>query len=467
MLSALSVLAEPWFPAGSQAGARLRWLGVALSWVFVVELSLRFWVAPRKSRFFRRYWLDLVSVTPLLLPLVAPVAGPLEPVLTMPRALLLLRLFRAGMLVNRRLTARRGVARLPINELSLLATVTLMIVLIAAHTLHYGQGSMKPDFLASAADESGTPEQSLWYSLYTLVSLQPTGGTPSNELGRAVTLALMVGGLAVFGVFVGMVSGATINAVARSMERSEMDLEDLCGHVLVCGWNPSGPAMLRELFGPGNPRDRAVVIVTEHPKAPADLPLEDLPRELVHYVSGDYTRVEILEQIGVKRAAMAILLSDTATARSPQDRDARSVLTALTIDRLNNNIFCCAELINAQHAPLLRLAGVEEIVVSDWVAGVIIGSVGRTRGLVHVLNDLLSASHGNAFYKATLPASWVGLTVGEVHRQLKERHNAILVGVERPVPGKHCQDQVNPPSDWVFQGDDRLVVIAGGPLELQ
>ena len=64
--------------------------GDILTFVFAVELALRFWTARKKSRFFERYWIDILAVLPLVRPL------------RFLRALRILRLFRAGMLFNRR-----------------------------------------------------------------------------------------------------------------------------------------------------------------------------------------------------------------------------------------------------------------------------------------------------------------------------------------------------------------------------
>ena len=46
-------------------------VGLALTWLFIVELCVRFWVAPKKSRFFKRYWTDILAVLPAKTPLAA------------------------------------------------------------------------------------------------------------------------------------------------------------------------------------------------------------------------------------------------------------------------------------------------------------------------------------------------------------------------------------------------------------
>jgi voltage-gated potassium channel len=170
----------------------------------------------------------------------------------------------------------------------------------------------------------------------------------------------------------------------------------------------------------------------------------------------------VLERVNIKSAGMAILLTDTLTPRSDQDRDARTVLAALTIERLKPDVFCCAELTSWEHADLLRHAGVEEIVVRDWYAGVIIGSMGRNLGLAAVLKDILSTSEGNAFHKVKVKKSHVGRSIGQLHTELKAKRDLILVALERSTGRTDRKIIVNPPSDEIVVSGDVLVVI--GPL---
>ncbi len=241
-----------------------------------------------------------------------------------------------------------------------------------------------------------------------------------------------------------------------------MELDELTDHIVVCGWNPAGATMLQELFTAQ--RMRPVVIVTEHEGRPEDLPTAGVRPELIYHHRGDYTRVEVLQAVGIDRAASAILLTDNGDQRSDQDRDARTVLAALTIERMNPGIFCCAELVNSEHASLLKMANVEEVVVRDWYAGVIIGSMGRNRGLSTVLNDILTTAEGNAFHKVRVPGRLDGATIGELHQSLKADHGAILVSWERH--GDSPRSQVNPPPSLVVATDDVLVVIAEGSIKL-
>ncbi len=396
------------------------YVGDALTVIFALELLVRFWVAPVKLRFFQKYYLDLISIVPL--PWVRP--------------LRLLRLLRVGTLFRR-----------TVGDLAIVAMLSLCFVLAASMVIDAQVGSVRLDDPNSLG--------SLWFAMYTFVGGEPIGGIPQTEAGRALTFVLMVGGMTLFGMFIGAVSASMATAFSRRLEASDMDsVSDLRDHVLVCGWNLAGPTMLKELFAT-NEQPRQLVVITEHPERPDDLEVEGVRPDRILHITGDYTRVELLEQINVQKAVMAILLTDTLTPRSDPDRDARTVLAALTIERLNPGIFCCAELTSWEHAELLRMAGVEEIVVRDWYAGVIIGSMGRNWGLAAVLRDILSSSEGNAFYKLTLQKRQVGMSIGQLHASLKEERDVILVALERA--GQEIQ--INPPASLIAMKGDVLVVI--------
>jgi voltage-gated potassium channel len=437
------LLGETAAPDGSAAKTWAARAGDVITGLFIVELSLRFWTARKKRRFFRRYWLDIIAVLPLARSF------------RLLRALRLLRLFRAGVLLSRRMNAFGGVFRGAGPELTLLATVTTTLILASSIVL----------FLAERRDNPQLREieDTVWFSVYSLIAGEPVGAEPATSTGRAVTLGVMLGGLTVFGVFVGTISASVAARLSRRMGANEMDLDELSNHVVVCGWNRAGRNVLRELLI-GN-RSEAV-LVTEAAQLPDDVPPEVLGTGRLYYISGDYTRVDVLEAANVRRASAAVVLSDRLTPRSDQDRDARTVLAGLTLERIAPHVFTCAELTNRENASLLKLAGVDEIVVPDEYSGVILGSVSRNRGLVDVLDEILTVNYGNAFRKVMIPAAMAGRSVADLHRELKEKHNAILVALERVVQEKNPDLLVNPPPETTIEPHDRALIIADHAVEL-
>ncbi len=411
-------------------------LGDALTALFALELALRFWTARKKARFFERYWIDIVAVLPLVRPL------------RFLRVLRVLRLFRAGMLFNRRI-ARVQLAGRTGAELMGLSLATAVLVVMSAMVLTIVEAE-NPDF----AHFDG----SMWFAAYSLVGGEPIGGTPTTSVGRWTTLILMLGGLTLFGVFVGTVSAGMVAGLSRRLEVHELDIDELIDHVLVCGWNQAAPTVLRELFGANAPRGRAVVVVTEKAVPPEDLPSE-LPADLLYQHIGDYTRVDVLEAVSLERASQVVLLADELIPRSAQDCDARTVLAALTVERMKPTVYTVAMLHSRQNEELLRMSGVEEIVVGDFFSGMIVGSVSRNRGLVQVLDEILTGNRGNSFHTSVVPAALAGKTVRDLHDHLLDQHQAVLVSVE--LDGRV---KVNPPLDRALRGGERMVVLSGGTL---
>ncbi|MBN2498557.1 MAG: ion transporter [Deltaproteobacteria bacterium] len=413
--------------------------GHALTGVFILELLLRLLAMRKRRRFFRVYWLDILAVMPVMRSL------------RILRVLRLLRLFRLGTLVNRRLLGLSEAFRHGKTELLTVAVIVLVVVLASAIGMNLLERGSEEEIFHSI-------EGSTWWSLYTLVSGEPQLGTPTTFAGRLLALVVMLGGLGFFATFTGIISAAMVTRLSKRMEVREMVLDEVNGHVVICGWNRVAPRVIEELLEDPKLRKKHFVLIAEMDAAPAVDGLGLRPEQFF-FISGDFTRIEVLSQAGIERAQIAILLADRTLTRSDQDRDARTVLAALTIEKLNRDIFTCVELLNRDNRQHLAMAGVEEIVVPDEYAGRIIAASSRTRGLVNMFDELLTSRYGNQIFKAEVLPGWADQTVGWAYRTLKERYNAVLLAVECCVPSDR-KVQVNPPSDAVLRKGDRLIFIA-------
>jgi voltage-gated potassium channel len=403
-----------------------RWLmhaDDALALVFAIELTLRFWVAKKKLRFFERYWVDLLAVIPFWFL----------------RVLRVLRIFRAVILLQRRLSPFRG--RLAVrNELAATILASATLALLSALVLQRSEGAEFADL-----------EQSLWFSLFSLVGGEPIGGNPTSHVGRWTTLILMLGGMTVFGVFVATVSAGMVARLTHQLEIHELDIDELVGHVVVCGWNGSSVTLLRELLErQGTP----VVVVTEVPPPELDLRKLDAHRHRLYLHVGDYTRLDVLEALAIRQASRVVLLADALVPRSPQDQDARTVLAALTIERMARGIYTVAELHNQDNEALLKLSGVEDVVVADVYSGLILGTIQRNKGMVRVFDDILTVRRGSSFETIDPPPELVGSTVTEALTALHLQRRMLLVAVEQG-----GQTRVNPPPELRITAEARLVVL--------
>lgn len=413
-------------------------VGEGLIWLFRVELAVRILTSSRPARTTRRYLLDLIAVAPL------PEA------LRGLRVLRALRLLRAGAIIARSLRWR-DTTRVTISQIANLSAVSLILVVVAAALLP----DTDPELL-------GSYDEALWYSLLSLVAGEPIGADPTSDGGRLVTLMLMVGGLTVFGVFIGTVSGSVAASLGAGLGLEDAEMDELRGHVIVLGWNRSAPVLLSELLRARELVGRDIVLVTEGPRPPSMI-AEGMEAARLHHLEGDWTSLTVLKQAGVEQASHAIILTDETITRSDHDRDARTVLAALLIERTaggpdRNVIHTVAEVTSTDVTPILKQAGVEAIVRGDWYAGVIMGSAARNPRIVPILDELLSTRHGSALYTVTLDASWSGRTAGELYRVLYESQQASLIALHEPTG-----DRVNPPCDARITAPAEAVVLAPKP----
>lgn len=412
--------------------------GHGLTWVFIAELLLRFAVAQNKRRFFRQYWLDIIAVIPFARSL------------RFLRLLRLLRIFRLGLLVNRRLANFSAIFRGATGEFLIIVTIIVITILFGAFGLRLTEGVSNPGF--------ATFDQTLWWSVLSLVAGEPIGDTPVTPLGRIFALIVMMSGLTVFAMFTGTVSAVMVGRL-RNLNVNEMDLDELRQHIVICGWNRSGRVLLDELAVDREAVSHGIVICAEFDQEP-NLDNLDIDRNLVFVVRADYTRIDTLRRCGIPEAAVAIILADRTRERSDQDRDARSVLAAITIERMNDGIFTSVELINRENGAHLRMIGVEEIVVAEEYAGNMMAMTTRNRGIVALVEELLSTRHGNSFHKVRPPRRLIGKTVREIGNFLRDEHDAVLVAVERERPGQSDEVFCNPRGDKIIEADDHVVVIA-------
>jgi voltage-gated potassium channel len=432
VVSVVLVLLEAGMDPDSMYFLKVQRANDLITWVFVVELSLRFLAERRKMRFFRRFWIDIMAVLPLL-------RG-----FRVLRVLRLLRLFRVGLTVSRHLRFLSNRASFMRLEYVIITFAIFVSVLMGALSIRFAEGRVNPDFHQM--------DDALWFALLTLIGGEPIGGAPITEFGRVITAALMMGGLTVFAIFTGTVSAVMVDSL-RSIKFRSMEIDEISNHVVICGWNGAGELVLDELMH--SSKHQHFVVVAERAG------LEELSafkrnEHRMFFLHGDFTRMEVLKQAGVERAAVAILLADDSKEeRTLQDRDARTVLGAMLIEKLNEGIYTTVQLHNRDNETSLRRVGVEEVIVSDEYVGNIMASAVRNRGIVSVLEELLTAKRGHQFLKSSVPPKLVGMTVGEALPILKNEHDCTLIAVDG---GGGAHDvMVNPPADFVLQEGHTLV----------
>lgn len=422
---------------------QLEWINDAITLIFVVELSLRFVASPSKRRFFGEYWIDIVAVLPLF---------------RVFRSVRVIRLFRLI-----RLLRMFGVAsRLSVHFPDILRRGALEYVFVCGLlglTVLFGTGAMMvfEGHATGDSEQAFNLQDSFWFSVYSLFAGEPIPGPPKTIGGKLVAVFVMFMGLTIFAMFTGTVSAFMVERLRT--ESGTVNWDTLEDHVIICGWNSKAEIIAAEFRASSVANSRQIAVITQFDGEPPLLAPEI--RKSVHFLNDDFTRIAALEQAGVHRAKTCIIMADTSDGRSEQDADARTILAALTVEKLNPAVYTCAELMNRSYASHLKMGHVNDFVVSGEFGAYMLAQAAMNRGLMGVFSELLTYQRGNEFYRTSLTPDWYGKTFNDLFAQLKQTHNAILIAVHT-----ESGEMVVNPSRHVFLEGDEIVVIAEHDIQL-
>lgn len=414
-----------------------------ITWVFIVELSLRFLVAPSKRIFFSNYWIDILSVLPVLR---------IFRTLRIIRLLRLLRLVRAAIIVLKKsgwLSNRLNSMFGSFGVLFLLACLFILCGTIAFITFDPISGATFDDKLNALLNK-------IWLTLFLFTSGEVVGEIPSSISAKIVAILITISGLVIFAVMVGTVTASMTAFIQKKMDQKDLNINDLENHIIICGWDRMGSVIVRELETSKDLWKRGVVVISESEN---DLAHESKIKNTSRFfhVKEDFTKFDVLEKVGVKKAKTAIVLADPGNGLNDQDRDARTVLAALTIEKLNPSIFTCAELLDDQNATHLQIAGVEEILSRNQVTAGLFAATAINSGVSSFIREILSHHEGNYLTKTALPEDMANKTFLEVFSYYKEHYDATVVGVQNQSDG--YETHINPAPDTILKSSDQLTLI--------
>jgi hypothetical protein len=244
-------------------------------------------------------------------------------------------------------------------------------------------------------------------------------------------------------------------------------------HVVILGWTHRTPTIVSELLRTRarvrrflerhGARGLRIVILSERvdPDRIQELrerlgSLWDDRRVLLR--AGTPLRIDHLERVAFREAAVLILPGADFAERSPEAVDAEAVKTLLSVStHAEGSVppLAVAELYDGRRAAVARRAYAGEVEVlpaDDIISRIIVQSV-RHPGLFRVFSELLTLGDGNALYVRKIEGQ-AGARFGDVRGTFPK---AILLGTVRPGDRRPA---LPPDPETVLQDEDRLVFVA-------
>jgi voltage-gated potassium channel len=291
-----------------------------------------------------------------------------------------------------------------------------------------------------------------WHSAFyrTVVTASLTGldSAPRGLAAEALTIAVVLAGVAIFGYLAVQAFDSIAHAVTggawKEKKRRKM-IDELRDHIIVCGYGRVGRRAAEELRHAGVPY---VVLDFSVDATAAAEEIGDL------FIQGSGSEDEDLARAGIDRARGILVASD-------DDGDNMFITLSAKIRRPDLIVIARASTEEAERK--LRLAGADRVVTPYATAGRVMAQLMVKPQVASFLNSLTSSDQPEMSFeeievKSTCGA--VGRTIGEL--DVAERTGANIVAVR-----KHAgRLEVRPTKDTLLEEAD-VIVGVGSPEEIR
>lgn len=284
----------------------------------------------------------------------------------------------------------------------------------------------------------------LWWSVVTITTVGYGDLTPETLQGRMIGIFLMFSGIGVLSMFTATIAGFFVELKLK-INRGMKSLH-FKNHYIICEWSSRSRAIYEELRSDPRNDEVPIVLLADNVQ---EKPVDD---EDFYFIHGDVSE-ENLHRAAVETAATVVVTGDDRL--DPAARDAKVVLTTLTVEHLNPDAYTVVELVREENARHCERAHADEIIIGDEFCSRLLASAAVDHGVSKVVSELLSTRFGNDLRKVSLPERFYGQSFLNVMSGLKETNSSTAVAVMR---GKDVI--TNPAAEFALQAGDHLIVIA-------
>ena len=284
----------------------------------------------------------------------------------------------------------------------------------------------------------------LWWAIVTVTTVGFGDVFPVSLGGRLIGGVLMFFGIGVLGMFTATIAGVFVEK--RMRKERGMGSYELENHIILCEWNERTKEILKDLRADPRAATAPIALI-------ADVDVKPVVDEHLFFVRGDLTE-EQLKRAGIENAATVVIVGDRSLGYVA--RDAKAVLSALTVESLNPDVYSIVELASEANVRHCERAHADEIIVGAEFSSRLISTATLDHGISAVLRELLSAQVGHDLITAPVPEGLAGRPFFDVFTELKREHGMIALAILRREGGDVV---TNPDSETIVNGDDRLVVV--------
>lgn len=286
----------------------------------------------------------------------------------------------------------------------------------------------------------------------TIITLSTVGFGeihPLSPSGRFFTSILIISSFGTFAFGISVISRSVLSGEFRQLVkkyRLDNTIENLSGHVIICGFGRNGRRAARKLTAYG---EKFVIIENSE-----DIISHHLLDEGILFIEGDATDDETLERAGVDKAKSLI---------STLSKDSDNLYVVISARALNNKMRIISRASNASAERKLKMVGANGVVMPEGVGGAHMATLVVSPNIVEFL-DYLSIEGSSSINLEEIEVSQVTNSIDGVKLKdlsFRQKTGCSIIGLKTP-EGEYI---INPGGDLSLMPNSKLFVL-GKPEEI-
>ena len=278
-----------------------------------------------------------------------------------------------------------------------------------------------------ASKGTGGIFDAIYWAVVTITTVGYGDIVPSSKMGKLFALMIILSGPALLSLITASI--ASIFVERKIKEGKGLETIKDKGHIIICGWNENGEKVIDSILSQTTGASQAIVFINELDQEAVQSIQYRYKNYNIKFVRGNFVKEDVLARANLARSKSAIILADSSGGRTLEKADERTIFGTMAIKSIASKIRTCAELIHPQNKEHLLQANVDEVVVRGESVGPLLAAAAISPGVSSSLERLINNQDENKLWRIPVPSKYVGKTVGETARYLRDKSGGLLLAV--------------------------------------
>ena len=280
-----------------------------------------------------------------------------------------------------------------------------------------------------------------WWSVVTFTTVGYGDVSPVTHFGKLLSIIIMLLNFGIVTLLGGAV--ASVLVAERLKGDDKLDESKFNGHLIIAGWNPSVPAVLRILQTDKNSTS-VVILVNETDGELIERAISVFEDLDITHLCENFTNETVLRKAFLDKAGMFMILPDNSGLLPHEEPDEdKTVLTCLTAKAISEDCPVVAHVLNPENVSHLQRANVNEIVMPDEHVPHLLAKHVTNPGVPQLFDELINQEEDDkGIQQVGIPRPLMGQTHNKISAYFKFKHQWLLVGYAIRKSGFSLEDQM-------------------------